>query len=123
MHRLRRLIVLLIVGVLGIQTGAFAAHAHLAAAWMPAGQDAPGALHTASQHTADHHHAQADADNGSSHHSASCASAHSCFPVGNAPPLAATAPALLPVAPEAAPSMAVPASPAERLLRPPRLHG
>jgi hypothetical protein len=140
MHRLHRFIVLLIIGVLGLQAGAFAMHAHLlpAAAGhdghaMPLAQSRlsePHAQHAAehrqalaSAHDGHHSLAQDGSDDHAGHHSAGCASAHSCFPIAHATAQAATAPVLLPALPQAAPRVAIPSSRPERLLRPPRLHG
>jgi len=116
MHRLRHIIVLLIVGVLGLQSGAMAMHTQL----LPT-----SAAHHAAMVDAPHgeHNERSGQAGAADHHGAGCAAAQSCFPVAN---ISETTLAILraaPVTPAAAAPSALPSPRPERLLRPPRLPG
>lgn len=117
MHRLRRFIALLIVGVLGLQTGAMAMHVHF--------PDVSSAVHAAvdEQHARGDRHSSPAAEDASSHHSASCIAAQSCFPVGHAVGLMAAAAPMHPVVPAPAATAALPLPRPDNLLRPPRYLG
>lgn len=117
MHRLRHIIVLLIVGVLGLQSGAMAMHTQL----LPA----PAAYHAAMVDTPMHgeQHARAAQSDAGDHHSASCAATQSCFLVADVLETALAILRATPVTPAAAAPSAQPSPRPERLLRPPRLPG
>ena len=117
MYRLSRLIALVLVGVLGLQTGAMALHTHFFKEAHP------------TQLTFDSHHGQNDtrADHAThgadSHHSASCIIAQSCFPVAHAVGSASIAVVKAPVLPIPVTVAALPSPRVDSLLRPPRQLG
>jgi hypothetical protein len=117
MHRLSRLIALVLVGVLGLQTGAMALHTHFFKEPHP------------TQLTLDSHHGQNDArsdhaaHSADNHHSAGCIIAQSCFPVAHAVGPASLAVVKAPVLPVPATVAALPSPRVDSLLRPPRQLG
>lgn len=118
MHRLRHIIALLIVGVLGLQTGAMAMHTQL----LPS----PAADHAAAGEAhAEHgqHLDQHDQNGADSHHGPGCATAQSCFPVADVSETTLTVLSGTPVAPAGVASLPLPSPRPDPLLRPPRLPG
>src|SRR5690625_5071602 len=114
MHRLRRLIALLIVSVLVLQTGAMAAHAHVLMTPAPllTAADSPG-MHTDHQPVHDTQHVVGD-------HCAQYLPGQMCSPTGFTASMLTLAIPMSPVAPVPAVTAALPSPRADSLLRPPR---
>ncbi|KAB7623685.1 hypothetical protein [Alkalilimnicola sp. S0819] len=113
MHSLRRIIAIVVIGILGIQTGALALHVHI-----PALTPATATVVDSHSHTADQ-----PGDRETDHHGPVCTATQSCFPIGHAAALPLVAsPSPLPVPAQAAP-VALPSPRHDTLLRPPRAFG
>lgn len=113
MHRWCRILALLVIGILGIQSGAGAVHAHLL----------PMAAVHGSSHLAHDEPANNDGKLPAGHHSASCASAQSCFPTAFAAAIITVPAVMQSITPVPLRLAALPSPRPDRLLRPPRLPG